>query len=42
MSDPETLIVHVIAPRLEAEAEDEAEAEVEAEAEDEAGSKAEG
>ena len=44
MSDPETLIVHVIAPRLEA-AEDEEEAEAEAEgetAEAEAGSKAEG
>ena len=44
VSDPETLIVHVIAPRLEAEeeAEGEAEAEAEGEAEDEAGSKAEG
>ncbi len=45
VSDPETLIVHVIAPRLEAdETEDEAEAEGEAEGEaaDEAGSKAEG
>ena len=45
VSDPETLIVHVIAPRLEAdETEDEAEAEGEGEGEaaDEAGSKAEG
>ncbi len=43
VSDPETLIVHVIAPRLEAEeAEDEAEGEAEGETEDEAGSKAEG
>ena len=45
VSDPETLIVHVIAPRLEtAETEDEAEVEGEGEGEaaDEAGSKAEG
>ncbi len=43
VSDPETLIVHVIAPRLEAEeTEDEAEGEAEGETEDEAGSKAEG
>ena len=45
VSDPETLIVHVIAPRLETtETEDEAEAETEGEgdAADEAGSKAEG
>ena len=45
VSDPETLIVHVIAPRLEAEeAEEEAEGEGEAEGEaaDEAGSKTEG
>ena len=44
VSDPETLIVHVIAPRLEAEEETEAEVEGEgeAEAEAEAGSKAEG
>ena len=43
VSDPETLIVHVIAPRLETEeVEDEAEAEAEGEAEEEAGSKAEG
>ena len=42
VSDPETLIVHVIAPRLEAEEEAEEEAEAEVEAEDEAGSKAEG
>ena len=43
VSDPETLIVHVIAPRLEAASEEEeAEAEGEAEAADEAGSKAEG
>jgi len=44
VSDPETLIVHVIAPRLEAEAEEdqaEAEGEGEGEAADEAGSKAE-
>ena len=43
VSDPESLIVHVIAPRLDAEeeAEDEAEAEVEGEAADEAGGKAE-
>ena len=43
VSDPETLIVHVIAPRLEAEeAEGEAEEEAEGEAEAEAGGKAEG
>ena len=43
VSDPETLIVHVIAPRLEAEeGEDEAEAEAEGEAEAEAGGKTEG
>ncbi len=43
VSDPETLIVHVIAPRLEAEeGEAEGEAEGEGEAEDEAASKAEG
>ena len=44
VSDPDTLIVHVIAPRLEAEDEDEGEdaAEGEGEAEDEAASKAEG
>ena len=45
VSDPETLIVHVIAPRLEAEedeGEGEAEAEAEGEAEAEAGGKAEG
>ena len=45
VSDPETLIVHVIAPRLETtETEDEAEVETEGEGEaaDEAGSKAEG
>ena len=44
VSDPETLIVHVIAPRLEAEAdEEETEAEAEGEAAaDEAGSKTEG
>lgn len=43
VSDPETLIVHVIAPRLEAEeTEDEAEGEAEGETEDEKGSKAEG
>lgn len=42
VSDPETLIAHVIAPRLEAEAEtDEAEAEADSAA-DEAGGKAEG
>ena len=41
VSDPETLIVHVIAPRLEAEAEGEAEAEAEGEAEAEAGGPAE-
>ncbi len=43
VSDPETLIVHVIAPRLEAEAEtDEAEAEDEAEATEESGGQTEG
>ena len=45
VSDPETLIVHVIAPRLETEegeGEGEAEAEAEGEAEAEAGGKAEG
>lgn len=43
VSDPETLIVHVIAPKLEAEPEaDEAEAETEAEAESEAGGKTAG
>lgn len=42
VSDPETLIVHVIAPRLEADSEtDEAEAEADSAA-DEAGGKAEG
>ncbi|MCY4508193.1 MAG: 50S ribosomal protein L25 [Acidobacteria bacterium] len=42
VSDPDTLIVHVIAPRLEAEDEDEGEDAAEGEAEDEAASKAEG
>ena len=45
VSDPETLIVHVIAPRLEAEeeeAEGEGEAEAGAESADEAGGKTEG
>ena len=41
VSDPESLIVHVIAPRLEAEAEAEGEAAVEGEAEAEAGGPAE-
>ncbi len=43
VSDPDTLIVHVIAPRLEADsAEEEEEAEAEGEAADEAGSRTEG
>ena len=42
VSDPETLIVHVIAPRLEAEPAADEEAEAEAEAEPEAGGKTAG
>lgn len=42
VSDPETLIVHVIAPRLEAEPAADDEAEAEAEAEPEAGGKTAG